>query len=340
MVKAWKESRAVGLFVLGAIFLAAGTLIFVGSTGLFSREVRCVLYFDESVNGLYVGAPIKYKGVPIGRVSDIRIHYNQPENSAAVPVFVRIDARRLEGELGKGLEPDGPQLFGTPISNGLRGMLQLESFITGQLFIELDYVADAETGAPRFRQIEPVYPEIPTVPSIMARLGTETTDLFARLSSLDYRGLVEETLSLVRTVRERIAPLQTEKLQADLQEVLVSARDWLDPRRMEKLTGELSETLRSVRTTSDAARGELDSLSGSAASLAARTENVLKGMESLVEEVDLLVETGSPLRRDLESALTDFADLSRHLAELIRLLERNPSSLLRGRPAPDSSPEP
>lgn len=330
--------RVVGLFVLGAMVLAAGTLIFVGSLGLFSREVRCVLYFDESVNGLSVGAPIKYKGVPIGRVSDIRIHENQADHSSAVPVYVRVDTGRLQGELSQGMEVDGGQLFGTPIANGLRGMLQLESFITGQLFIELDYVADEETGAPRFRQLEPLYPEIPTVPSVMARLGTETTDLFAQLSSLDYLGLVEETIALLRTARTRLEPLDTAQLQADLQAVLREGKAWLDPVQMQAVLAELETTLRSVRTTSETTRTELGSFAGSAEDLAVRLDSVLSGMEVTLNSVNRTVEAGSPLQRNLESAMEDFSALAQYLTELVRLLERNPSSLLRGRPLPEGGP--
>lgn len=338
MESGFNNPRVVGLFVLGAMVLAAGTLIFVGSLGLFSREVRCVLYFDESVNGLSVGAPIKYKGVPIGRVSDIRIHENQADSSSAVPVYVRIDTGRLQGELAEGMETDGAQLFGTPISNGLRGMLQLESFITGQLFIELDYVANEQTGAPRFRQLEPLYPEIPTVPSVMARLGTETTDLFAQLSSLDYRELVEETIALLRTARTRLEPLDTAQLQVELQSVLEKVDTVLDSGQMEAVLEELEATLRSVRTTSEATRTELGSFAGSAEELAARLDSVLSGMEVTLHSVNRAVEAGSPLQRNLENALEDFSDLARYLTELVRLLERNPASLLRGRPLPEGGP--
>ena len=66
-LKRLNNPTLVGLFVLASAFLAMGTVIFVASMKLFRAEATVLVYFDESVNGLSIGSPVKFKGVPIGR---------------------------------------------------------------------------------------------------------------------------------------------------------------------------------------------------------------------------------------------------------------------------------
>lgn len=339
MAKAGSNPTLIGFFVLGASLLAAATLIFVGSLRLFSKEILAVLYFEESVNGLYVGAPIKFKGVPIGKVNDIRIRYNQPENSAAVPVFVRIDSSRLRGELGADLKEgeDRKRLFDEQIADGLRAKLQLESFITGQLFIELDYLPPGVEEPPQLLQMKPTYPEIPTTPSVMARLGTETTDLFAQLTAINYEGIGRELIASLRLLRTRLEPIDTEILQQRLEATLAGAQELVT-------SGELQDTLAALRTTmgkvgaaSETTGEEIAALSDKAGALGSQLEGTLTSLNDVLQSVETGIHPASPLRQELSRTLRDLSSLARRLSELALLLERNPSSLLRGRARPEPS---
>ena len=337
MSKAGSNATLIGFFVLGASFLAAATLIFVGSMRLFSKEILSVLYFDESVNGLYVGAPIKFKGVPIGKVSDIRIRYNQPEGSAAVPVFVRIDSSRLRGELGVEMAQDPPLLFQEQIGKGLRGKLQLESFITGQLFIELDYLPEGSDEPARMLQVSPTYPEIPTTPSVMARLGTETTDLFAQLTALNYEGIGRELFRSLQLLRKRLEPIDTELLQQHLADTLAGAKALMNSGELEDTLAAVRTTMRKIGSASETAEGEIATLSQQAGNLGQQLEETVTSLNGVLQSVDSAMDPASPLRQEFRRTLAELSALARRLSELALLLERNPSSILRGRARPEAT---
>src|SRR5208282_4872956 len=132
----------VGAFVLGAIALAVLAVIALGSGRLFQKRYEYVLFFQGSVNGLRVGAPVKFKGVEIGSVTRILVNLNTPQvqpqaagGSFRIPVIIELQERRLirTGANEAGLEDQ--QLIGSLIDRGLRAELSMESFVTGVLYV-------------------------------------------------------------------------------------------------------------------------------------------------------------------------------------------------------------
>src|SRR5438132_13948244 len=99
----------IGAFVIGGVALAVVAVTVWGSGKLFRRQYPSVCYFPGSVNGLAVGAPVKFRGVQIGEVTDIRLLYAQTRGAPRIPVFLTIDNERMRG-LASPLElpPDAP----------------------------------------------------------------------------------------------------------------------------------------------------------------------------------------------------------------------------------------
>ena len=89
----------VGLFVLGAILIAVGAIVFLGTTRLFTKEKKCVCFFRQSVTGLQVGAAVKFKGVPIGQVTKIQIRFD-PDATSYVKILFRINTDTVVNNLG------------------------------------------------------------------------------------------------------------------------------------------------------------------------------------------------------------------------------------------------
>ena len=83
----------VGAFVLGGLALLVLGIILLGGGRLFSNDLEYVLYFDGSVSGLTTGAPVVFRGVPMGSVTRINLVANARDSNVTIPVYVRIDER-------------------------------------------------------------------------------------------------------------------------------------------------------------------------------------------------------------------------------------------------------
>jgi paraquat-inducible protein B len=135
----------VGGFVLGAIGLATAVVVVWGSGRFFRHTVTFVSYFSGSVNGLNLGAPVKFRGVQIGSVIEIRSRMERagtvnPEQFR-IPVWFELDPKQIS-ELGGTIVLDRVQID-EMIAQGLRAQLQLESIVTGVLYLGVDFFPDS-----------------------------------------------------------------------------------------------------------------------------------------------------------------------------------------------------
>src|SRR4030095_15830462 len=155
----------IGAFVVGAIVLViAGVLLFGG--GKFFQEKRpYVMFFDSSVEGLNVGAPVIFRGVQVGQVTDIAALADHKAFTLVI---------RVQGESGPGAIkviggplPDPRQAVEGLIQKGARASLRMQSFVTGVLYVAFDFHPDTPI---RRLGLDPAYPELPTIPSDLDQL--------------------------------------------------------------------------------------------------------------------------------------------------------------------------
>ncbi len=157
---------AIGLFMIGGIVLAVVGVATLASASWFEKQSVFISYFGESVNGLEVGAPVKFQGVPVGSVTNLHIQIELKDKTFQVPVQYQIDLTRLTSVAGTFVDLEDERVLRQQIADGLRAQLQMESMVTGQLYIELAYRADAK--APELERRPTPFPEIPTTPSLLA----------------------------------------------------------------------------------------------------------------------------------------------------------------------------
>jgi paraquat-inducible protein B len=155
-VSARANPTAIGAFVVGAIALAVAGLVILGGLQIFKKELPFVMFFEGSLGGLDIGAPVEIRGVKIGTVTRIRLFARKQQ----IAVYVNIDPSLLP----KGSEVVAGKVVAVEelIKDGLRAQLQTQSLLTGQLLIYLDYFPGTPIVLTR---LDPTVPEIPTVPT-------------------------------------------------------------------------------------------------------------------------------------------------------------------------------
>ena len=151
------NKTVIGLFVVGGLVLLIIGIVVFGSGALFKRTNKFVLYFDGSVKGLSIGAPVMFRGVSIGTVKDISLIYDSKAGTVMLPVIVDIEQGRIKGAPSFGNFGGDKKM----IELGLRGKLEVQSFLTGQLMISFDFYPDKPA---QLRGILKQYPELPTLP--------------------------------------------------------------------------------------------------------------------------------------------------------------------------------
>jgi paraquat-inducible protein B len=130
----------IGAFVVGALILLLLFLIFFSGANLFTHKERVVMYFDGSVQGLKIGAPVKLKGAELGQIVDIEVTFLSDNLSIVNTVTADIILKRIRQD-GEQFNDD---IFDAVIEKGLRAQLNYQSLLTGQLYIELDFYPKSE----------------------------------------------------------------------------------------------------------------------------------------------------------------------------------------------------
>ena len=188
------DKTLVGVFVITALVLAVAAVAFFGSGAFLSKKNRFVLFFSHSVKGLSVGAPVVLGGVKIGSVRDIRIHADTRGNGFSIPVYIEIEEKSIRVP-GKDQNWEGlNKNINALIRQGLRAQLEMQSLVTGQLLVSLNFHPDKP--AVLHEEASPCL-EIPTIESdieVFARKIKQVPvqEIFAKLDTI--MGAIEEML--------------------------------------------------------------------------------------------------------------------------------------------------
>jgi len=188
----------------------------------YVKKTRWMLYFQGSVGGLSVGAPVKFKGIKIGEVIDINLEFNYDLLAFRIPVIIEIEPERIAITGKQTIEKQrGNEIL---VEKGLRAQLKQGNLLTGQLYIDLDMYPHEP---PRKIVYGGKYPEIPTIPTPIEEISRGITRIVDRLEKLPLEQIgndlrqtlahlnksTEQLVKLMKNLDETVAPAATAVLE-------------------------------------------------------------------------------------------------------------------------------
>jgi len=250
----------VGLFVLLGIALLVGAVLLLGGGHAFKKTVILETSFQESVEGLDVGSPVKMRGVKIGSVKEIALArdlYRMPDGSRLpdehiIDVVVRVEVTPTPNMAV--LAPDRDQMLKAWIDRGFR--LRLTSAgITGVVYLEADFYDPKKNPV----QLPPWKPDtiyIPAAPSAIKAFTTAAERLMERVEKVDVEGVLTRMDTLLATMNEAAGKIDIEAVQQraialldDLQAASREVRSELEQVDTAKVSGALVDTLDKLSST-------------------------------------------------------------------------------------------
>jgi len=334
---------AIGGFTLGALaLLVAGLFIFGGGEAFNADKVRFVVFLESSLNGLDVGAPVKMQGVKIGEVKEISLLFDSNSDKLYKPVVIEINRSLLSGSGGsplpKVVEMSREQLQvhrDRLVANGFRARLEMQSLLTGLLYVDLDTYPDKP---PQFANLE--YQgllEIPGIPPTSVELRNTAEEVAQKLRNLPLEQIVQDFADSLREIKSLLASQELKKTQVAL-----------------------ANTLEEVETTVHILNRNLEPLLKNTSATAASTDGLVKDTQILIKQLQqdlpqLMAGTDKTLQAATvalqkaedslqrvdaavgpESALTETLLAVKQAARAIRdlgdYLERHPEAVLSGKP--------
>jgi phospholipid/cholesterol/gamma-HCH transport system substrate-binding protein len=346
----------IGAFLVGAVALVViGILIF--ARGQFLTEKRTfVLYFDGSLKGLNVGAPVDFKGVRVGSVIDIRVEYLTKGDDFRIPVFIDIEPGRISQTGVRKTQEERLKFYSVLIERGLRAQLGTVSLVTGQLYVQLDFFP----GTPvELVGADPDVPELPTIPTPLQQASQVAQDLLEKLQQLPLDQLFANVLGISQGLNQLVNAPETQGLVRSLSSTSTEVQDLV--RHLDSRVGRLLDDLGGATTTAhsllaDAQQlvrrvdGQVVPLTTSVKETLDVTRAAVKDGQQLVRQVEgrigplmsgltetskvaqaTMVHTQRMVDDKLVTALQEFTAAARSFRLLADYLERNPNALLYGK---------
>jgi len=324
------NTTSIGLFIVTGLALGVIGLLLFSSLKMFSKTLDVIVYFNDSLNGLREGAPVKFRGVTIGSVKRVMVRFNQAPADFALPVICAIEEKLVRERLGEGsAEFFTSRAMEERIQAGFRASLQTESLVTGLLYIDTRF--NPKAPLPVFHQLEKIYPEIPTEP-------TQIQQFFENLASFDIKTLQKNLNGLILRLDHTIGEFDASEINRGITNLLCSVNALVT-------SGDITNALAGIRPTLDQYRelaakvtSKIDPLSDSITNTLVEAKRALGQMRGAGENLRLMLAPDSPVRNDLDLALEHLAGAAHSVSALADFLREHPNALIVGRRLPNQKP--
>jgi phospholipid/cholesterol/gamma-HCH transport system substrate-binding protein len=329
-----KTKFTVGIFLASGITIGVISVILLGMSRFLEKGNYYVTYFNESVQGLDADSPVKYRGVPVGRVESIAV----APDSKLIKVVLKIESgQTLDRDLVAQLKAVG---------------------ITGAMFVELDR---RKPGAPDHSpplSFPSEYPIVASEPSDIRQIFQGLDEIVNKVNRLDLEGIVQKIKNNLDRIDQTIADADVKGLSRNLEAGLQGVRRIADSERWETILASVEEATKSLNTLLErgnrglaAAERTLEDVQGIVGDKQQAVRTALDDFRKAMENANLLLEKGSSLVSDSDDTLSrlrrhllvtgqNLEKASDSLNQLLELVTRQPSQLLFGEPPAPRKVEP
>lgn len=339
----------IGAFVLGAMVLGVITILLLAGGQWFQKPQQHIMYFDGAGQGLQEGAPVVFLGVKVGTVKRIHLGLDQESDTFMVTVTAEIQPSMVESNSLTQIDLRDPNTISAMVKRGLRARLRMQSLLTGQLYIDLDFYP----GKPaKLIGHTPGISEIPTIP-------TTVDELTHKLEGFPVDKFFADIAIISDSINKILATPEIQSLPARLEAILVHLTslakkiDNLAPPLLDEVRLDLAEMRKALANAQSAATkigAAADSLSAAAkkTGTAATDISALAQPDSAIvtnlagagreiaktaQSVRDLTENNSPAIYDIRAALKEMTRAAQALRLLAETIEQQPEAILRGKRA-------
>jgi paraquat-inducible protein B len=297
----------IGLFVIAGTLVLAIAIIIFGGGKYFEETYILETYFEQSVQGLDVGAPIKFQGVQVGNISEIGFVFEDYKTSYQyVLVRSKIIKRTRKNSTFSLFIDDNDRELGMKkmIEKGLR--LQLASQgITGVAFLNAVYL-DPEKHPPLSIDWKPKYLYVPSAQGTIEQITQSIEKLTDSIGNIDFKDISDDVEKLLTTLNLTVQEADIPKLSKKLQSTLETLDKTVAGAGKTINSKEVKQTLTNVAETTEEFRNALK-----------RTARLLESRED-----------------NLTITLKNIQRISEELSEFIGTVKKYPSWVLFGDPPP------
>jgi paraquat-inducible protein B len=321
----------IGAFVIGAVALIVIAILVFGSGRLFRQTRDFVLYFDNSVNGLRIGAPVKVKGVEIGSVKDIRLQLEKGGEVNKIPVIIEIDLEKLTSRGATSVVAENREALNKAIvDRGLRAQLEMESLVTGLLYVALDFFPGSPINLVQRTNGDYKYPEVPTLPTTLEQAKDAVTRILNKLEEIDFKALIASLESTADGIKRTVNSPDLESTIRSLKQTMPKVDEAVV--NIRNLAGTMDDKVKILADDLQQTSGDARLALKQAGDALKQTEETMKRAEAAVANIETLSDLDSPVNYELVKGLRDVSSAARSLRSLTDYLERNPRAPIFGKP--------
>ncbi|WP_020395967.1 intermembrane transport protein PqiB [Thiolinea disciformis] len=325
-------------------------------TKRYQDRLYYTLYFNNSVRGLVEKAPVEYKGIRVGQVEKVSLLMDKSTQDLRIPVLISVEPQRFSESISLDL---APALMENLVAKGMRAKLQSGNFLTGQVFVDLDFSEPDEHIKIARGQFYDVFPTVsqPSLQDLMNTANQVAQDLQRTTASIRQLVDSDEVKKVVKNANSLLVETQTTMQEA--QAALADARrvmQTVNAQTLPNFSKDMNQASNSFTRSLNSLTGNVGQMSNNFSQLSATTEKsiqtltnswaptgrdisassvelnkTLQRLQGSLGHLDRVMAKNSPTQYQLTEMLDELTAMSRAVRTLAESLQRQPESLLRGR---------